>query len=186
MSSFNDDIRKLVANYKLEPHPEGGYFKEVYRSAQTVSAEALGFQFDGERSYCTSIYFLLTAGNFSGFHRIKQDEVWHFYHGHPLTVHVIDEKGKYQAHVVGFDLEEGPSPQLVVPARAWFASSVNSSEGEDGYSFVGCTVAPGFDFRDFEMAKRAELLIVALFPQHKRYYRRVNEGINDFYLDVQT
>ncbi len=165
MSSSTATIGQIVATYQLEPHPEGGYYKELYRSAQTISAEALGFHFEGDRNYCTSIYFLLTAGNFSGFHRIKQDEVWHFYAGHPLTVHVIDENGLYQAHKVGFDLANGLAPQLVVPAGAWFASSVNCLEGEEGYSFVGCTVAPGFDFRDFELAKRAEL--IALFPQHQ-------------------
>jgi len=171
MTSFDRDICQLVEAYELEPHPEGGFYKELYRSAQLISTEALGFHFEGDRNYCTSIYFLLTAGNFSTFHRIKQDEVWHFYTGHPLTVHVIDENGSYQAHKVGFDLAEGLAPQLVVPAGAWFASSVNCPEGEEGYSFVGCTVAPGFDFRDFELAKREEL--TALFPAHQEIIRKL-------------
>lgn len=165
ISTFNKELTELVDTYGLLPHPEGGYYKELYRSTQTIAAAALNNNFDGDRNYCTSIYFLLTSANFSGFHRIKQDEVWHFYAGHPLTVHVIDAEGKYSAHVVGFDLAKGIAPQFVVPAGAWFASSVNSVAGEEAYSFVGCTVAPGFDFRDFELADRTKLLDT--YPQHK-------------------
>jgi uncharacterized protein len=165
MPNLEKEILQLVDTYSLEPHPEGGFYKELYRSAQTISSAALHHKFEGDRNYCTSIYFLLTSANFSGFHRIKQDEVWHFYAGHPLTVHVIDTNGHYKAHVVGFDLKEGLAPQLVVPAGAWFASSVNVSNAEVAYSFVGCTVAPGFDFRDFELADRDEL--IAAYPQHE-------------------
>jgi hypothetical protein len=104
---------------------------------------------------------LLTSDNFSGFHRIKQDEVWHFYSGTPLAVHVIDNDGNYTKNLIGMDIENGLTPQLTVSANCWFASSV---EGKNGYSFVGCTVAPGFDFNDFELAKRAEL--TAIYPQH--------------------
>ena len=165
MLNFESQIHQLVDTYSLEPHPEGGFYKELYRSEQTISSAALHQAFEGDRNYCTSIYFLLTSANFSGFHRIKQDEVWHFYAGHPLTVHVIYANGLYEAHVVGFDLKKGLAPQLVVPAGAWFASSVNVSNAEDAYSFVGCTVAPGFDFRDFELANRDEL--IAAYPQHE-------------------
>lgn len=155
------EISALVKLHELLPHPEGGYYKELYRSAGLISANELSLKFSGARNYCTSIYFLLTASNFSGFHRIKQDEVWHFYHGSPLTVHVIDIKGNYTAHKVGFSLSESLSPQLVVPAGCWFASSV---EEEASYAFVGCTVAPGFDFADFELAERERL--ISEYPEH--------------------
>ncbi|MDG1915402.1 MAG: cupin domain-containing protein [Crocinitomix sp.] len=160
------EIAALVSLHELLPHPEGGYYKELYRSEGVISAEELSPKFNGSRNYCTSIYFLLTSSNFSGFHRIKQDEVWHFYHGSPLTVHVIDMEGKYTAHKVGFSLSENLAPQLVVPAGCWFASSV---EEGNSFSFVGCTVAPGFDFADFELAERDSLSQV--YPQHAEIIR---------------
>ncbi len=156
------EIAALVKQHNLLPHPEGGFYKELYRSKGIISAKELASEFNGARNYCTSIYFLLTSANFSGFHRIKQDEVWHFYSGAPLTVHVIDENGNYTAHKVGFSLEKNLAPQLVVPAGCWFASSVDEAHA---YSFVGCTVAPGFDFDDFELAERESL--INEYPQHK-------------------
>lgn len=155
------DYKDIVKKLKMLPHPEGGYYKEEYRSKGIIPNTSLP-QFDGDRSYCTSIYFLLTSDNFSGFHRIKQDEIWHFYSGSPLAVHVIDLDGNYTKHLIGMDLENGYLPQLTVPANCWFASSV---ESDNGYSFVGCTVAPGFDFNDFELAKREEL--TNIYPKHK-------------------
>lgn len=151
---------KIVEQLNMQAHPEGGFYKETYRSKGIIPQQALP-QFSDDRSFCTSIYFLLTADNFSGFHRIKQDEIWHFYSGSPLAVHVIDENGIYTKHLVGMDLETNQLPQLTVPAGCWFASSV---EKKNAYSFVGCTVAPGFDFDDFELAERDPL--TKLFPEH--------------------
>lgn len=158
---MNQQIEKLVKSLELLPHPEGGFYKEVYRSSKTIAKTALPDNFSGDRSYCTSIYFLLTSENFSAFHRIKQDEIWHFYGGSSLSVHVIDSNGKYTEHHVGMNFEKGEQPQLVVPAGCWFASSVSQ---KDSYAFVGCTVAPGFDFDDFELANRADL--TKEYPQH--------------------
>lgn len=149
----NPTVRDLVENLNLLPHPEGGFYKEVYRSDGTIPQANLD-GFDGDRNYCTSIYFLLTSDNFSAFHRIKQDEIWHFYNGTTLYVHIIDHDGNYTRREVGMDLNNGEVPQLVVPAGCWFASTVKD---KDSYSFVGCTVAPGFDFNDFELADRATL-----------------------------
>lgn len=154
-------INELVKKFDLLPHPEGGFYKEVYRSEGVIAQSQLGHQFSGNRNYCTSIYFLLTSANFSGFHRIKQDEVWHFYQGSPLQIHVIHPNGNYELHRIGFDLAQNLTPQFVVPAGAWFASCV---ENENDFSLVGCTVAPGFDFDDFELAKKNEL--IAEYPQH--------------------
>lgn len=155
-------VQSLVNALSLLPHPEGGFYKEVYKSSTTIPKTALKAVFSGDRSYCTSIYFLLTSENFSGFHRIKQDEIWNFYEGSPLLVHVIDKNGVYTCHEIGMDISTNLFPQLVVPAGAWFASSVKN---KDAYSFVGCTVAPGFDFEDFELANRLEL--IEAYPQHK-------------------
>ena len=156
------EINKLVESLQLLPHPEGGFYKEVYRSSSVIPKDALPDDFSGDRSYCTSIYFLLTSENFSAFHRIKQDEIWHFYGGSSLSVHVIDQQGNYTEHKVGMDFSNGEAPQLVVPAGCWFASSVAE---KDSYAFVGCTVAPGFDFDDFELATRIEL--AKIYPAHK-------------------
>jgi predicted cupin superfamily sugar epimerase len=154
----------LIDRLRLHPHPEGGYFRETYRSTETISIDG----FDGDRNYSTAIYFMLTSENFSAFHRIKQDEVWHFYAGSSLYVHVIDTSGKYVRHVVGVDVANGAVPQLVVKAGDWFGSTVVEA---NSFSLVGCTVAPGFDFRDFEMAKREDLL--TLFPDHEEIIHRL-------------
>jgi predicted cupin superfamily sugar epimerase len=155
-------MQSIIDQFELVPHPEGGFYKEAYRSEGIISSKSLNGQFSGDRNYCTSIYFLLTSDNFSAFHRIKQDEIWHFYEGSPLFVHVIDEYGTYQKYELGADYKNGQVRQLVVPANLWFASSVKD---EKSHSFVGCTVAPGFDFEDFEMADRNEL--IEEFPSFK-------------------
>lgn len=153
-----DYIRKHL---NLLPHPEGGFYKEVYRSKETIPLSALPKGYSGDRNHSTSIYFLLTSDNFSAFHRIKQDEIWNFYTGDPLYVHVIDPEGNYTRHELGLDFENGAQPQFVVPGGCWFASSVK--EGGQ-FSLVGCTVAPGFDFEDFELAEYQEL--ADLYPKH--------------------
>ena len=162
MNATTKEIEQIVTQLDLVPHPEGGFYKEIYRSEGVLEKSALPSDFSGNRNFCTSIYFLLTSDNFSAFHKIKQDEVWHFYGGSPLIVHVIDQNGNYSANRVGYDLEKGDQPQFVVPANTWFASSVAH---ENSYSLVGCTVAPGFDFDDFNLANRTEL--IDLFPKHK-------------------
>ncbi|WP_299606820.1 cupin domain-containing protein [uncultured Aquimarina sp.] len=164
---MNDDIRNIVAKLDMKPHPEGGFYKETYRSDGVIPKNALEDKFSGARNYCTGIYFLLTSENFSAFHRIQQDEMWHFYGGSSLYVHVIDANGLYTCHAVGMNLDEGEKPQLVVPAGCWFASSVKEN---NHYSFVGCTVSPGFDFEDFELAERNKL--IQEFPAHKETITR--------------
>ncbi|MBL0310739.1 MAG: cupin domain-containing protein [Bacteroidetes bacterium] len=131
------------------PHPEGGYYKETYRSAEKVKNR------DGEeRNCCTAIYFLLEDGDISHFHRIQSDELWFFHSGQTLEITYIEDG---QAHHIylGNNLETGEVAQAVIPAGLWFASKLKDAKG---YALVSCTVAPGFDFRDFEMAKREELL----------------------------
>lgn len=145
-------IQNLIHQYNLLPHPEGGYFKETYRSEESIPASVLPLRFSGGRTFSTAIYFLLLKDLFSAFHRIKSDECWHFYEGDSLKVHVLHHNGTYELIRLGKNREEGEVYQAIVPAGAWFASETS---GE--YSFVGCTVAPGFDFKDFELAKAAEL-----------------------------
>jgi predicted cupin superfamily sugar epimerase len=155
MLTSQDIIRKL----KLQSHPEGGYFKETYRSQGEIANEALGSDFGGNRNYSTSIYFLLKSDQFSAFHRIKQDEIWHFYEGSPIKIHMITKEGQYASVIVGRDMMANQVPQYVVKGGIWFAAEVLE---EGSFSFVGCTVSPGFDFQDFEMPSRQGL--VEMYP----------------------
>jgi uncharacterized protein len=162
----NQESMSLTAHYwieklQLQKHPEGGYFKESYRASETIPVNGLPNRFKGERCYCTGIYFLLTEKEFSAFHRIQADEMWHFYKGTPLEIYIIQPEGTLKTIRLGSNAEKGEQFQAVIPAGHWFASKVLD---EDGYSLVGCTVSPGFDFEDFELAKRAELAVE--YPQY--------------------
>ena len=160
-----------IEKLKLEAHPEGGYFRQTYRSEVAIAREALPPRFTEARAVSTAIYFLLEGENFSAFHRLLSDEVWHFYAGDPLIVHVIEPEGKYSSILLGHDPEAGQVLQGVVRAGCWFASHVADWKS---FAVAGCTVAPGFDFEDFEMGKREEL--VARYPQHRDLIRRLTRG----------
>ena len=142
-------IDQLIERYKLQPHPEGGWYSQTYKSNEQVAASALPERFGGNRAFSTAIYFLLERGNFSAFHRIKSDECWHFYAGDPLQVYIIQQNGELEIISLGNDLENGQVFQYVVPANCWFAS--RPAPGSE-YCFVGCTVSPGFEFEDLELA----------------------------------
>ena len=148
-------ITDLIKLYDLKSHPEGGFFKETYRSSENIAAAALPERFKGERSFSTAIYFLLPAGDKSKLHRIKCDEVWHFYLGGPLTIVQISPDGVVEKVTLGQDVKNGQKFQHVVPMGYWFGAYPNR---DAQFSFVGCTVAPGFDFADFEMGDKLELL----------------------------
>lgn len=150
-----------VEKYRMQAHPEGGYFAETYRSPEVISHDALPKRFGGDRNFSTAIYFLLEGHQFSALHRIQSDEMWHFYHGTPLNIFYIDNQGFVQTIKLGNNPENGEVFQAVVPAGVWFGSKPAQP---DGYSLVGCTVAPGFSFEDFELASRAALL--QQYPQH--------------------
>ncbi|HAT72225.1 MAG TPA: cupin [Elusimicrobia bacterium] len=139
----------LIKAYALEEHPEGGFFRESYRAAGLTATPR------GTRNFSTAIYFLLKKGQVSRLHRIKSDEVWHFYSGGPLTVARLLQDGRAEKTVLGRDLAAGQKFQHAVPAGCWFGAY--PSPGTE-FSLVGCTVAPGFDFADFEIGGRGELL----------------------------
>ncbi len=162
------EAKYWIEKLQLEAHPEGGYFRQTYRSEVSIAREALPAGFAGARAASTAIYFLLEEENFSAFHRLRSDEVWHFYAGDPLVVHVIEPEGNYSSILLGCDLEAGQVLQGVVRAGCWFASHVADW---NSFSVVGCTVAPGFEFDDFELGKRAEL--VATYPQHRELIQRL-------------
>jgi uncharacterized protein len=150
-----------ISKLQLATHIEGGAFREIYRSSVLAPLSALPGGFDGDRSFCTSIYFLLQQHQFSAFHKIKSDEVWHFYYGDALIVYEIDKLGQVIEHRLGCDPENNETFQCVISAGNWFAARL-APGGE--YALVGCTVSPGFDFTDFELAKQKELL--ATYPEH--------------------
>ena len=154
--------KDIINQFDLTEHPEGGFYKETYRSKSKISNENLASNFVGDRNVSTCIYFLLTPEKFSAFHKINQDEIWHFYKGTTLKLHMISPTGEYSFVLIGNDLANNEQPQFVVPATYWFAAEVIQ---ENSYAFTGCTVAPGFDFRDFVLPERKELTV--LFPQHK-------------------
>ena len=163
-------VAELVQAYDLRPHPEGGYFKETYRSKGRIQAPALPKEFHGDRNYSTAIYFLLPQGAKSHLHRLQADEIWHFYLGGPLTIVEISPSGQVETIIMGSDVKGGQKLQHVVPAGYWFGAYPSKSSP---YSFVGCTVSPGFDFADFEMGNRKELL--RQFPQAKEIIDRLTD-----------
>lgn len=146
-----------IARLQLEPHPEGGYFRRSYTAGLTLLLPDRA----GPRPAATAIYYLLKSGQRSRLHRLKSDELWHFYTGSPLTVHVLDGEGQYAARLLGHDPTLGQQFQLSISAGCWFGATVDDPAG---FSLVGCTVAPGFDFADFELANRS-----ALVRQYPRY-----------------
>jgi predicted cupin superfamily sugar epimerase len=157
--SRDGDARFWIEHLSLSPHPEGGHFRETYRA---------GGRTDGGRSFSTAIYYLLRSHEVSALHRLRSDELFHFYAGSSLTVHVIRPDGNYEALEIGDDPDRGNVHQAVVPAGSWFGATV---EEPDSFALVGCTVAPGFDFDDFEQAAGPEL--IALYPHHRDLIERL-------------
>ncbi|MBW4888561.1 cupin domain-containing protein [Mucilaginibacter sp. HMF5004] len=145
-----------IKHLQLQPHPEGGYYKEVFRSAMDVVRTTS----QGVKQACTSIYYLLEGEDYSGFHRILSDEIWYFHKGVPLYIHAIDTEGNYVVHELSDTITGNLS--VVIEAGQWFAAEIPSA---DGFVLVSCAVAPAFDFNEFEMAKREELL--AKYPRHE-------------------
>lgn len=151
-----------IGRLNLVKHPEGGYFNEVYRSDENIEQNALPERYNGDRSIATSIYFLLKSDEFSSFHRIRSDETWHFYTGTTLELIVLGKEKKLTRHLLGQDPEVGENLQFTIPRNHWFAARVND---KNSYALLGCTVAPGFHFDDFELGNRKKL--IQEFPQQK-------------------
>lgn len=152
------DAQYWIDQLALQPHPEGGYFVEVYRSREGIPQSALPERFGGDRSFCTAIFYLLESGDFSAFHRIASDETWHFYAGDPLDIVMLSSDGARTVRL-GRELHKGEVLQMTVPAEVWFAARPVFGSA---YTLAGCTVSPGFDFADFEMGDRQ--VLCAQFP----------------------
>jgi len=147
------DVNRMVEILGLSPHPEGGFYRETFRSSSTA------------------IYFLLPAGEFSAFHRLRaSDEIWHHYAGDPVELETIDSDGVHRVTILGSDLERGERPQAIVPAGTLQAAAVRGQR----FALCGCTVTPAFDFADFELPAREDL--VAAFPRHEAVIRRLTRA----------
>jgi predicted cupin superfamily sugar epimerase len=152
------EAARLVKKLGLERHPEGGHFRQTYESDLQISIEGYG----RPRHVATAIYYLLAGGEFSAFHRIKSDEIWHHYAGGPVTLYAISGDGKLSKTKIDKNM-----PQAVIKANTWFAASLDSKRS---YCLLGCTVSPGFHYDDFQLAGRDEL--ARAYPQHKRLIER--------------
>jgi hypothetical protein len=161
-------VNELVNRLELIPHPEGGFYRQTYKDDGLVEGYQ-GIDLVQPHAASTAIYFLMTEGNFSAFHRLKQDEVWHFYEGSALSVHIIKADGTYQEIRIGRNLEAGEVYQAVVKRGDIFGSCVDSR-----YALVGCTVAPGFEFEDFELLPKADL--IAAYPMHQKLIKKLTRG----------
>jgi predicted cupin superfamily sugar epimerase len=163
---MNDAVKRIVERFELVPHPEGGYFREIYRSPMTLKHPNISAGENSERAAGTLIYFLLSGDDFSAFHRVQHsDEIWHMYGGGPIEIFTIDSNGQLGQHTLTTDLMNG-EPTVVVPADTW--QSARLAPGAE-WALGGCTVSPGFQYEDFEMPAASEL--IGRFPQHEQTIR---------------
>lgn len=157
MYSADYFIKKL----NMISHPEGGFYKEVDVSEENITDKDLNVDFESTRNLWSSIYFLLGHGEVSNFHRLKSDEMWYYHGGSPLTIYMISPEGNLIETQLGLNIEKGEKPQVLVPKNYIFGSAMNN----EGHALVGCMVSPGFDFKDFELFKREDLL--NKYPEHE-------------------
>jgi predicted cupin superfamily sugar epimerase len=160
---------QVIAALDLKPHPiEGGYFRETYRSSDRLSADALPPHYGAARAASTAIYYLLTPDTFSAIHRLATDEVFHFYLGDPVEMLLLHPDGRGEIVTLGPDLGAGQRPQVVVPRGVWQGSSLAPG---GAFALLGCTVAPGFDYTDYETGRRDSL--TARYPAFADLLRRL-------------
>ncbi len=165
------DAAYWIEALELRPHPEGGMFSESWRSAELLPASALPPRFGGPRSLGTAIYFLLRSGERARFHRLHADELWHLLDGGPLTLHLLTDAGAHVTRELGHEVAAGQAPQQFVPHGHWFAAEAAPASA---FALVSCTVVPGFEYSDFELADRAQL--IALHPDHAALIQRFTEA----------
>ena len=156
------DASYWIKKLNLSIHPEGGYYKEVYRCDEFIETNSLPKRFSRRHTFSTAIYFLLNGNQISAFHKLQSDEIWHYYTGSPLMIHILSDKGEYKISKLGLNIENGELPQIVIPHNHWFAAELLD---KTSFSLMGCTVAPGFDFADFKFGTKKEL--IKKFPLYK-------------------
>lgn len=156
MQPIHPEAQAIIDALKLVPHPEGGFYREVYRSTETIPGEALPARYVSARAVSTSIYYLLTADSFSAMHRLGSDEIFHFYAGDPVNMLQLHSDGTVTRHQLGHNLHANQVPQICVPQGVW--QGMRLEEGGH-FALLGCTVAPGFDFADFALGTREALIV---------------------------
>ena len=159
---------ELINTLGLIRHPEGGWYREIYRSTELIAEKGLPERFNGPRALSTSIYFLLEYADMSALHRIKSDELWYFHSGVALTIHIFTAEGAHSEVRLGSNISAGESFQAMVPAGSWFGAEIS---GNAGYALVSCAVSPGFDFADFEMGDRHSL--ITRYPEYEHIIIRL-------------
>ena len=159
---MNKKVKEYIKKLQLKSHPEGGYYKELYRAGELILPDHLPTRFKSARSFSTSIYYLLDGSQISTFHRLKSDELWHFYDGSTLIIYIIDVGGELKKLKLGRNVDEGEIFQVQINNDNWFGAELLD---KSSYALVGCTVAPGFEFEDFELANKVEL--IKRYPEHK-------------------
>lgn len=155
-SHLQKDAEYWIEKLNLKKHVEGGYYNEIYRSQNIIKQENLPIKTKSDRCFVTSIYYLLKSGQKSLFHKIKSDEVWHFFNGSPLKLLVVKPDKLFVTYTLGNDIDNKEVFQVAVPAGSWIAATPVL---DDSYSLLGCTVAPGFEFSDLEIASRDYLFM---------------------------
>ena len=161
--------RNYIKKLKLKKHPEGGYYREVYRSGEIILSGHLPERFKSSRNLSTSIYFLLEGKQFSAFHLLESDELWHFYDGSNVIIYIINQDGKLSKKKIGRGVHY--SFQIAIKKNHWFAAEL---ENKKMFALIGCTVSPGFEFNDFEIGYREELL--KQFPRHKKLIEKLTSN----------
>lgn len=155
------DANYWIKQLQLIPHKEGGYYTETFKSNDYIK--------NSDKIFASSlIYFLLTNNQFSAFHRLKNDEVWIYHYGQPVTIHIINSNGILESQILGIDVANGHKLQVTIRANSWFAAEMATN---NGYCLMSCLVSPGFHWHDFELAKNENLL--SLYPQHSKLIKRL-------------
>jgi predicted cupin superfamily sugar epimerase len=165
---MHEKAKYYIDRLKLLQHPEGGYYREIYRSGEFIDIKGLPKRYTNKRVFSTSIYFLLDGRQVSKFHRLKSDEVWHFYDGSSVKIYIIDKNNNLNEITLGKDLSAGDVFQLTITNNNWFGAELIE---KNSFALIGCSVSPGFDFEDFELADRDILL--KNFPQFENVIKRL-------------
>jgi predicted cupin superfamily sugar epimerase len=165
---MHPEANRFIQILDLKAHPEGGFFKEVYRSDEIIGGECLPSRYNmKEHSYSTSIYFLLDGNRISRFHKLQSDEIWYFHSGSRGIIYILDKAGNLITRYLGMNIKNGDALQLIINKDSWFAAEV---EDKTSFLLAGCMVSPGFDFDDFKLAERNELL--KIFPDHEELIKK--------------
>lgn len=161
---MNIKASEYIEALNMQKHIEGGYFCETFRSQYSVLSDNLLDRFSGKRTLMTSIYFLLEGKDISKLHKVRGDEIWFFHDGSPAIIEILNTNGSIDRMVLGTDVKSGQLPQIIIPADTWFTAKIAV---ENSFILLACTVAPGFEYDDFELAKPEKLLVE--FPHLKEF-----------------